>query len=403
MTYAQNQADFLAGYPKAQENWEKANVGWEELEQIRANYSARMPALQATADAFSARLQGLPGVHSTRVRLKHPDHLLEKIVRKRAAQRDIHLDNYFDQITDLIGARALHLFKTDWLDIHHAIVETWDQNETPKAYIREGDDAGFYTENGVEHEVHKANYRSVHYGVKTAFTKETHVVEVQVRTIFEEAWGEIDHSVRYPHFEGDAFLEASCALLNRLAGSADEMALLIRLQQAASLDWRAREAQLNAENQEKESALEKLRTELAQTIQKSKASEEEKQDLLRQVESLSRSQRPSAVSPSYGALGAVNSAVLSGLTARIEAMQRSLQPSSAILEAIHGAGYGYTGVIQRGLAAQVAAQTTTHAALQATAERAAQAAASKASALPTSARRKTAKKEEVEETAEESE
>ena len=84
-----------------------------------------MPTLQTVANGFSALLQTLDGVHSTRVRLKDPDHLLEKIVRKRADKRDITIRNYRTEITDLIGARALHLFKTDWPEIHWKIVDTW--------------------------------------------------------------------------------------------------------------------------------------------------------------------------------------------------------------------------------------------------------------------------------------
>ena len=359
-----SEAEFLAVYPTAQENWERASISWDELEAIRAHYRVRMPALQTTADAFSARLQTLPGVHSTRVRLKHPDHLLDKIVRKRTAERVINIDNYLAEITDLIGARALHLFKTDWLAIHEAVLETWDQNEPPKAYVREGDDAKFYEENDVNAQTHAAGYRSVHYGVKTAFTKETHVVELQVRTIFEEAWGEIDHSVRYPYFEGDTFLEASCGLLNRLAGSADEMALLIRLQQAATLKWGEREAQLKAQNQEKELALQKMKSELEATIRKSEANEEQQKEMLRQVESLSESEYSPEISPEHAAVYNVMVGSLSPLALRamqntinpspamMAAMQSTIHPSSAVIAAIHRAGYA--GVAQSALAAQAA-------------------------------------------------
>ena len=294
----QDEAEFFRVYPKAKENWEKANISWDDLKGIRADYLARVPSLQTTANAFSAHLQTLPNVHSTRVRVKHADHVIEKIVRKRATDRDVNSGNYHLELTDLIGARALHLFKTDWLDIHQSILQTWDENEKPIAYIREGDDATFYEENGVAHEIHKAGYRSVHYGVKTNFTKETHVVELQVRTIFEEAWGEIDHKIRYPYFVGDKLLEAFSSQLNRIAGSADEMALVILVQQAATAEWREKQQQLEEENQAKEQELNQVKSQLKDAIEKSKATEDEKSELLKKLESLS-----SSVVPTRGSSG----------------------------------------------------------------------------------------------------
>jgi len=53
--------------------------------------------------------------------------------------------------------------------------------------------------------------------------------EIQVRTLFEEAWSEIDHTVRYPYFSDDEILKTYSLMLNRLAGSADEISTYIKL------------------------------------------------------------------------------------------------------------------------------------------------------------------------------
>ena len=53
------------------------------------------------------------------------------------------------------------------------------------------------------------------------------IAEIQVRTIFEEGYGEIDHKLRYSHSEIPEILKSNLLLFNRIVGSADEMASLI--------------------------------------------------------------------------------------------------------------------------------------------------------------------------------
>lgn len=53
-------------------------------------------------------------------------------------------------------------------------------------------------------------------------------LEVQVRTLFEEGWGEIDHHILYPYKKQNPMLAEFSELLNRLAGMGDEMASFYR-------------------------------------------------------------------------------------------------------------------------------------------------------------------------------
>jgi hypothetical protein len=68
-----------------------------------------------------------------------------------------------------------------------------------------------------------------YYVVKCAPTKRTSLVEVQVRTLFEEGWSEIDHLVRYPANASPAALTPFLVLFNRVAGQADEMGTYVLL------------------------------------------------------------------------------------------------------------------------------------------------------------------------------
>ena len=53
-------------------------------------------------------------------------------------------------------------------------------------------------------------------------------IEIQIRTLFEEGWGEIDHHIIYPRKKDDPMLKEFSELLNRLAGMGDEMGSFYR-------------------------------------------------------------------------------------------------------------------------------------------------------------------------------
>lgn len=134
------------------------------------------------------------------------------------------LENYTSIVTDLVGVRVLHLFKHEWEPINQYILDNWIPLENIKAYVRKGDEnADLYSEKDFKVEDHKAGYRSIHYIIPTSPTKNQIVAEIQVRTLFEEGWSEIDHIVRYPNYTDDELLKNYLMILNRMAGSADEM------------------------------------------------------------------------------------------------------------------------------------------------------------------------------------
>ena len=121
---------------------------------------------------------------------------------------EIAPENYFEIVTDLVGVRALHLFKDECFAIGDAISKTWTVSETPVAYVRQGDPQALtekFRSNGWTVKEHPAGYRSVHYVVSTKPLQRTIFAEMQVRTIFEEGWSEIDHRVRYLSHPGRSY------------------------------------------------------------------------------------------------------------------------------------------------------------------------------------------------------
>ncbi|MGL5124091.1 MAG: GTP pyrophosphokinase [Fusobacteriaceae bacterium] len=234
-----NKKDFFTQFNISEEYFLSTGLNWEELIKIYKEYSKIIFYLEKEAEHIVSKLIDLVGVHSVRRRVKKPQHLIEKIIRKgkKYADRGICLENYKEIVTDLIGIRVLHLFKDDWKDIHHEIERLWELKETPQINIRRGDYNIDHLEENVKElgckiVIRDHGYRSVHYLVEIPVTKTAQVlVEIQVRTVFEEAWSEIDHRIRYPYDIDNPILIEYLAIFNRIVGSADEMGTFIKKMQ----------------------------------------------------------------------------------------------------------------------------------------------------------------------------
>lgn len=226
---------FLAKFGISLSDFDRSGLDWNELALIRRDHERNSSRLEAAAKYVADRLRTLPEVHTVRTRVKDPDHLIAKIIRKKLENPDIEveLQTYHEIINDLVGVRALHLFKEDWETIHEFVVRTWDVHKRPMASVCEGDHEDIiarFREKGCTIHNHPFGYRSVHYLVAFAPSKsESTVVEIQVRTILEEAWSEIDHLIRYPYGNHKQALSPYLLFLNRLLGNADEMGSLIRV------------------------------------------------------------------------------------------------------------------------------------------------------------------------------
>ena len=69
--------------------------------------------------------------------------------------------------------------------------------ERPKVYYAKGDNVEQYKEYGLDVKIHKMGYRSIHYTVSFRGV----YIEIQVRTIYDEAWSDCNHNYVYKHDE----------------------------------------------------------------------------------------------------------------------------------------------------------------------------------------------------------
>lgn len=199
----------------------------------------------------------LPGVHLHTSRVKICDSLLQKVIMKRHEQladkkapySQICGTNYKDIVTDLIGIRLIISYRGDWQELHNAIVsefpyvqqEKYKKShfisheegtqflaEIPKVYYAYGDSLSIYEGNIVQFELRENGYRSVHYvlGYKGIY------VELQVRTIYDEAWSDCDHRYVYKHDDNISYAglkqlsRVLCAYTNASNDLGEQMRLI---------------------------------------------------------------------------------------------------------------------------------------------------------------------------------
>lgn len=165
-------------------------------------------------------------VHSVKARMKSVEHFRDKLQRKHKVSIDE--TNLFQEITDFAGVRVLHVYQEQFEDIHKSImlqVETkeWVFAEDPVAYSWDPEAKFFFENIGIKTEIKKTFYTSVHYLVKP--NKDSICCcEVQVRTLFEEIWGEIDHSINYPHPISDVACVEELRVLSKYISAGNRLA-----------------------------------------------------------------------------------------------------------------------------------------------------------------------------------
>lgn len=170
-----------------------------------------------------------PLVHSFKSRLKDISHLEDKLNRKWDKGECVTPENFYEVITDLCGVRVLHLSHEQFPFIHFEIMRNitefkdWVLYETPKAYIWDKEKEDVYKNLGLNVQTKDSNYTSMHYVIKP--NKESFVTcEIQVRTLFEEVWGEIDHVINYPHQTDSIACKEQIKVLSKLVNTGSRLA-----------------------------------------------------------------------------------------------------------------------------------------------------------------------------------
>lgn len=167
-----------------------------------------------------------PLIHSTKRREKDPSNLKDKLHRKAQEALDagksltITQKNLFDRVGDLAGVRLLHIHTEQLSVIHPTIMEIlnfhkYTFRETPLVYSWDVEREEFLKKLGLDVKIRPRMYTSVHYVI------EPHcggmACELQVRTLAEELWGEVSHTINYPDETTSIACREQLAALARVA------------------------------------------------------------------------------------------------------------------------------------------------------------------------------------------
>jgi len=183
------------------------------IDELVSLYSPKRDLYYSTARNLHNNLLDDPElrhfIHTGKYRSKDPDHLKDKLFRlkeedqKRGLSFHITTDNLFTEINDLAGVRLLHLHTQQITTIHPLILRILDSNMyniigEPVAYIWDIEYKQFFESVGLKTEYRPSLYSSVHYVIE-ANHKAKMRCELQIRTLMEEVWGEVSHTINYPH------------------------------------------------------------------------------------------------------------------------------------------------------------------------------------------------------------
>ncbi|MBR0728303.1 RelA/SpoT domain-containing protein [Bradyrhizobium japonicum] len=172
-------------------------------------------------------------IHSIRSRTKDPDHFADKIVRKirkcksEGTPFDITPANLFTKINDLAGIRLLHLHTRQIVEIDKSLKAIFHEQplelvEGPSARTWDDEYRALFGSFNIETQNSETMYTSVHYVVASK-SSTTVTCEIQVRTLMEEVWGEVDHKVNYPHANEHIACTEQIKALARVTSSATRL------------------------------------------------------------------------------------------------------------------------------------------------------------------------------------
>lgn len=196
-------------------------VGIDEAVKL---FGKARPLFEGFAQALMAYFQTdpklAPYIHFIKYRVKDPEHLRAKLIRKAKKGQIVNSNNLFDAITDLAGIRIIHLHTTQMKIIHQAISSILEEQqlrlvEDPNANCWDVEYEEIFKSYGIKPRSRPSMYTTVHYVIR-ANQKTNVTCEVQLRTLMDEVWGEVSHRVNYPEESKSVNCQDQLKVLARL-------------------------------------------------------------------------------------------------------------------------------------------------------------------------------------------
>jgi ppGpp synthetase/RelA/SpoT-type nucleotidyltranferase len=159
-------------------------------------YKHQLPHHEASVRFFSELIATIPKVETVSGRTKNYAECISKFKRKYLPQINADDDNYqiSEYLTDLIGIRAICSYSEDVNDIRRSLLKFFREiDKTDKS-------------NQLEKTDDKFGYKSLHLqlvlksrikGIPEATKYKNIKIELQIRTVIQDAWSILDHKIKY--------------------------------------------------------------------------------------------------------------------------------------------------------------------------------------------------------------
>ena len=208
------------------------------LDELIHQYEEQLPRFERIREVLHGDIESWaslrPLLHSVRSRVKDPQHLRDKIIRKadKYCNRDgrliLTIENLPFMLNDLVGVRVIHLYTRQFAAIRKELDDCIRDNvyvlrEGPIARVWDSEQRAYYTSIGVETKESRNLYTSVHYVIGTSGQERGGTAEIQVRTLADELWGEVDHLINYPEQHEDDVCREQIAVLARITSGASRL------------------------------------------------------------------------------------------------------------------------------------------------------------------------------------
>lgn len=157
---------------------------------------------------------------------------VDSIYLKTKIKKDINDVDDLKKITDYGGIRFLVLFEDDLHEVHRALLEyfsenimmlkefrlfNWDDKVRMKKFFCEIDECldpkCDKRKNKADVVRPESGYRSIHYLIEKEQSKDSHFIEIQLRTYLQDVWGELEHSLVYKNRTINQYVRQSFARL----------------------------------------------------------------------------------------------------------------------------------------------------------------------------------------------
>lgn len=167
-------------------------------------------------------------IYLTKGRVKSLDSLYLKTKRKGVSHTEI---------SDMGGFRVLCLFEKDIPDVHafllrlfknknyflkECLVYNWDTESEFYGLLEKklNEIDGIIQ---LRPKKKKSGYKSIHYAVEKQYNKNLFKIEVQLRTIVQDAWGELEHEISYKKSSVRPYVRQSVKILSKDLQNIDDL------------------------------------------------------------------------------------------------------------------------------------------------------------------------------------